>query len=133
MINNFVLWFCLTGEGELYPILKWPWDIVFPSFPLIIAKTITGARAIVQKWVWGLVQPTLYLLFFFIYLFFFLLLLSQTYFFMFNHSNNMTKRVTLVYLYHVNRCGHHKKIVDCKVGLCTSLRTVAEFLLQYSA
>ena len=38
------------------------------------------------------------------------------------------KRVTLVYLYHGNRCGHHKKIVDCKVGLCTSLRTVAEFL-----
>ena len=41
---------------------------------------------------------------------------------------NINKRVTLVYLYHVNRCGTHKKIVDCKVGLCTSLRTVAEFL-----
>ena len=24
--------------------------------------------------------------------------------------------------------GHPQKIVDCKVGLCTSLRTVAEFL-----
>ena len=45
---------------------------------------------------------------------------------------DMIKRVTLVYLYHVNRCGHHKKIVDCKVGLCASLRTVAELLQQYS-
>ena len=26
-----------------------------------------------------------------------------------------------------------QKIVDCKVGLCTSLRTVAELLQQYSA
>ena len=39
-----------------------------------------------------------------------------------------SKRVTIVYLYHVNRCGHYKKNVDCKVGLCTSLQTVAEFL-----
>ena len=31
-------------------------------------------------------------------------------------------------LYHINRRGTYKKIVDCKVGLCTSLRTVAEFL-----
>ena len=33
-----------------------------------------------------------------------------------------------VYLYRVNRWDTHKKIADCKVGLCTSLRTIAEFL-----
>ena len=34
-----------------------------------------------------------------------------------------------VYLYHhVNRWDTHKKNVDCKVGLCASLQTVAEFL-----
>ena len=41
------------------------------------------------------------------------------------------KRVT-PYLYHVNRWDTHKKIVDSKVGLCTSLRTVAVTILCVS-
>ena len=50
------------------------------------------------------------------------------------HGMNIIKRVTLVYLYHVNRCGHHKKLSIAKLDFdCTSLRTVAEFLQQYSA
>ena len=44
------------------------------------------------------------------------------------------KRVTLVYLPLPRKSLEHwQQIVDCRVRLCTSLRTVAEFLTQYSA